>query len=104
MSLKKIAQEYNEFPQEFQKAKGKMLFVHKHGNLDNVMRGADLISRVQCEEMELGAVVKVKTTKQLPVGHVFLGIVGQKCIANAYVHESTKDYAIIGSMSSYVLS
>lgn len=103
MSLKKIAEEYNEFPNEFQKAKGKMLFIHKHGNLDVVMRGGDLISRVQCQEMELKAVIKVKTTKKLPLGHIFMGIVGQKCIANAYVHESTKDYAIIGSMSSYCL-
>lgn len=101
--LATVSQEYNEFPKTFLKAKNKMVFVHKHGNLDNVKQGMDLILRVNCDEVVNSSVMKVKTNKKLPVGHCMIGVVGSKEIANAYIHESTNDYAIIGSMSSHSL-
>lgn len=98
--LNEVSQEYNEFPKKFQKAPNKMLFVHKHGNLDNVKSGMDLITRAECESLTNKSLLKIKTKKKLPVGHIFLGVVGSKEIANAYVHESTNEYALVGSMSS----
>ena len=102
-NLETIATEYNEFPKKFQNSKSKLVFIHKHGNLDLVLQGMDLICRGTCEEISNNSVMKVKTSKKIPTGHIFLGIVGSKQIANAYVHESTSDYAIIGSMSSMEL-
>lgn len=102
-NLQDISQEYNHFPNTFQKAQAKIIFVHKHGNLDLVKQGMDLILRASCDQIVNQSVMKVKTTKKLPVGHCMIGVVGSKEIANAYIHESTKDYAIIGSMSSHSL-
>lgn len=101
MNLKEVANEYNEFPIDFHKAQDRQVFIHKHGNLDNVMGGADLICRAKCEVIEMKSVMKIKTNQKLKVGNIFLGLAGSKAIANAYVHESTNDYAIIGSMSSH---
>jgi len=103
LNLQEISQEYNQFPQTFLKAKSKMIFVHKHGNLDLVKQGMDLLQRVSCDQVVNQSVMKVKTSQKLPVGHCMIGVVGSKEIANAYIHESTKDYAIIGSMSSHSL-
>ena len=103
-NLKEISTEYNHFPETFKKAAKKMVFVHKFGNLDRVKVGQDLITRATCESITNKSLMKVKVSQKLPVGHVFLGVVGSKETATAYVHESTEEYALIGSMSSHIVS
>lgn len=99
MSLKQISKEYNDLPKTFRKIKNKIVFVHKHGNLDLVKQGMNLITRATVSE-QTKSVIKIQTSKKLPLGHCFLGVVGSKETANCYVHESTDTYAIIGSMGS----
>lgn len=98
-NLKNIAKEYFNFPKTFLNQK-RMIFVCKHGNLDRVKTGLDVIARVDCESITEKSLMRVKTKAPLKEGHVLLGIVGSKEIANAYVHEVGEGYALIGSMSS----
>jgi hypothetical protein len=99
-----MASEYNDLPKEFQKAEGKMLFIHKHGNLDSVMQGMDLIARAECVKVVGKSMLVAKCVKPVPEGHCFVGMVGLKAaFANCYVHKFENGYAYIGCMSNTLL-
>jgi len=102
--LKAMASEYFILPKEFQKCVGKQLFIHKHGNLDAVLQGMDLMARATCEKIVDKTLIVAKCVKPVPEGHCFLGVVGFKDgVANAYVHKYEDGYAYIGCMGNEVL-
>lgn len=103
---KEFIQGSNGFPKEFLKfAKpGKMLFVHKHGNLDTVLSGGGVMGRPVIEKF-LGKkdVIVAKGSKGLKEGHIFLGVVGLKGgVANAYIEQIDGDMVYISGISSHL--
>ena len=79
---------------------GKMVFIHKHGDLDEVLKGGDLLTRGECKKV-VGAVLVVKCMKAVPEGHVFVGVTGKKDgVMNGYVSKFDSGYAYIVSMGS----
>lgn len=103
--VKKISQEYNELPKEFQKLKkGSMVFIMKHGNADAAINGMGLIARVTLDSIVNKAVLVLDSKGiSIPEGHVFIGIPRLKGLGNAYVHVSADGKIVIGSMSSQLI-
>ena len=102
---KTLALESRGFPRKYktQATENKLVFIHQHGNLDNVLSGLDLISRGTVDHLYKNDLLIVKTVKKLTPGHVFLGVVGRKFIVNAYVEKYENGFAYISSMSSKTL-
>ena len=107
---KEFIQGSRGFPKEFMKLakKGKQLFVHKHGNLDTVLDGGDLLARAKVESwLGRDSVVVAKVSSKnanIPEGHIFLGVVGmKKAVVNAFVEKIDGDTLYISSMSGDLL-
>ena len=101
-----IAAESRGFAKEFCNfsQKGSMLFIHKHGDLDAVLKGFDVITRASVKDWHKDAVVIVKGVRGLSEGHYFLGAVGLRGkVANVYL-EKIGDIGYLISMCSTLLS
>ena len=101
--LKEWSKEYNQFPKEFHKAKGKMLFIHKHMDLDAALQGLNVITRADIVDVVNKSLLVVRSKKAVKADtYVFIGLPRLKGMGNAFVHKAENGYLYIGSMSSHL--
>ena len=101
INLKEIASESRTFAKEFKQyaKQNKRVFIHKHGNLDAVLMGMDLIMRATVKKWHKNEVIIVDGVKNLKEGHYFLGVVGlKKKVANVYLEKINEDTGYFISM------
>lgn len=86
------------FPNQFEKPKHDLVFIHSYPNLDRVLMGMDVVNRSKAIVVDG---VMLTSAKGLKEGqHVFLGLPRLKGVAKGYVEAIIGDTAFLSGMGS----